>query len=163
MNKQFKQGPYQIVELKVTSAGTVQNFPDEPQLRNDGAQKIWIKMIELITVNVLGHSVSDSTIVNAPLTELIKATLVLYDRGWNKVYQLPLLLLNHMASDPAAFIPFTRDIREFNDLDRVDWNKSQVIFTNAPAPTYSIMLGVSYARQAIDQQTGKLAADTLEQ
>lgn len=156
MNNRFKQGPFQIVSTRITGAGQTVNLPDVPQLRNDSNQRITIKMIEVITVNILGFDPNNTATVNAPTAELLKATLVLYDNGWNKVYQFPVLMLNHMASDPAAFIPYDWNRREFNDLNRVDWNKSQFVFVAAPTPTYSILLGVSYKREELNPQDGSI-------
>lgn len=153
MNNRFRQGPFEIVEIKVTSASQTLNFPDVPQLRNDTNQQIIVKAVELITDNVLQFSVSDNSLVCAPVSELSLATLVLYDRNWNKVYQMPLLFLNHMQSEWGNFIPFSEKIREFNDLDKVDWNKSQIVFVGIPTPSYSIMLGVDYERIILDPIT----------
>lgn len=155
MINRFRQGPFEIVEIKITTATQTVNFPDVPQLRNDANQAITIKAIEVVTDNVLTNSISDNTLVTAPVTELVKATLILYDDRWNKIYLMPLLFLNDVQSEWGNFIPFQQKIREFNDLRRVDWNKSQISFVAAPTPSYSIMLGVSYERQILDPITGQ--------
>ncbi len=159
MNTRFKSGAFQVVEIKITTAAETVNFPDVPQLRNDANQRIIIKGIELVTDNVLVNSVSDNTLVTAPVAELAKATLNLYDAGWQKIYQIPLLFFNHMQSEWGNFIPFSEKLREIDDFRRVDWNKSQIVFVAAPAPSYSIMLGVDYERQMMDPRTGQPTSD----
>lgn len=153
MNNRFKQSPYQLVSQVVTTTGQTVNLTDQPQLRNTQDQRIKIKMIEIITTDCLTFDPNNTGIAISPNAELQKATLVLYDNGWNKVYQLPLMMLNHLRS---ATTPANEYPREFNDLEKVDWNKSQIVFVTAPNPTpnYSIVLGVSYSREELNPQTG---------
>lgn len=149
----FKQGPSTLVEVQVTAntTGSQIVFPDVPQLRNDASQTISIRAIEIVTPATLTNAPSGAAV--SPITELQKAVLVLYSEGWNKVFQIPLLFLNHIQDSTPN--PFARTIREFNEMPKVDWNKSYINFMVAQTPTYSFLFNIDYTRQLIDSTTGR--------
>ena len=135
---------YEQIELQIpVGAPTKIMFPDLPNLRNQTDQAITIKDMEIITATVMPTTPNGAT--NAPIAELKKAVLVLYVNGEESIYRIPLLKLNRI-NDLAN--PYQEQWESFDDLKNVDWSKSYVLFSSAPAATpYSIVFGVSYLKQ----------------
>lgn len=134
---------YEQIELQIpTGAPTKVMFPDLPNLRNQTDQKIIIKFLEVITATVMPTTPNGAT--NAPIAELKKAVIVLYNSGEESIYRVPLLKFNRI-NDFAN--PYQQQWESFDDLQDVDWAKSYLLFASAPANTpYSVLLGVSYLR-----------------
>lgn len=137
---------FALIELKVTANGRqLMQFDDQPQLTTLIDQNIKILGIEVFSDAVLPIAPSGNT--TAPLAELQKATLVLIDDDKQRVYQYPVLGLNRIYSDPAAFIPHQNDLQLFDNLQKIAWTKSGCQFTaiTANAP-YSILFGIHYEK-----------------
>lgn len=136
---------YEQIELQIpVGAGTKVPIGDQTNLRNQSGQAIIVRDIEVITAAVLPTTPNGAT--NAPLAELKKAVLVLYVNGEESVQRIPLLKLNRI-NDGAS--PYQEQFESFDDLRNVDWSKSYILFSSAPATTpYSILLGVSYLKLA---------------
>lgn len=134
---------YEQIELQIpVGAPTKVMFPDLPNLRNQIDQSIVIKDMEVITDTVMPTTPNDAT--NAPIAELKKAVVVLYNSGEESIYRIPVLKLNRINDGTN---PFQQVWESFDDLRNVDWSKSYVLFSSAPANTpYSILFGVSYLK-----------------
>jgi hypothetical protein len=134
---------YEQVELQIpTGAPTKVMFPDLPNLRNQTDQKIIVKFLEVITATVMPTTPNGAT--NAPIAELKKAVVVLYNSGEESIYRVPLLKFNRINDFANPFQPVWENL---DDLQDVDWAKSYLLFSSAPANTpYSVLLGVSYLR-----------------
>lgn len=139
------RGPSELVEIQVQTNGQQRvPFPDVQQLRSLVNQKIIMKEMRLITVDVLTNApVSGS--VNAPVAELQKMTLVIYCEGWEKGHNIPALVLNDVNNTAPHRFSGTR----FNNWADVDWSKSFIQFSNgtvsAGAP-YSVLIDVVYEK-----------------
>lgn len=141
---------YTLVEVPVTSNGLTQiNIPDQPMLKSYSDHRVIVKTIELIPDKVLSKAVLSGN-TNAPRSELLKASLVLYCDGWEREQNVPLLRLNAFNdSDSAAAttIPFVSKFTAFENLKSVDWTKSRIQFSNGQSSagsTYSFVFGVQY-------------------
>lgn len=127
-----------------SGAPTKVMFPDLPNLRNQTDQAIVIKDVEIFTATVMPTTPNGAT--NAPIAELKKGVLVLYNNGEESIYRIPLLKLNRIND---LTNPFQEQFESLDDLRNVDWAKSYVLFSSAPASTpYSIVFGVSYLKLA---------------
>ena len=141
---------YTIVEVPVTANGLGQvPIPDQPMLKSFAGHIVVIKSIELITAKVLTNApLSGNT--TAARAEIIKASLVLYSDGWEKLQYFPLArLIAARDSDSlaATTIPFSPNTPAFENLRSVDWTKSYVKYSNtlvSAAATYSFVFGVQY-------------------
>ncbi len=145
---------FALIELQVQANGRgLVQFTDQPQLTTLIDQNIKILGIELFADNVLPIAPSGNTV--APLAELQKAVLVLINDDKQRVYQYPVLGLNRVYSDPAAFIPHVMDLQLFDNLQKIAWTKSGCEFTAATANApYSILFGIHYEKlegQAVKQ------------
>lgn len=142
------RGPSQLVEIQVTQNGLSRvPFPDVPNLRSQIGQNIIIKGIRLITDSVLTNG-PISGLTNAPLTELVKASLVIYSEGWEKGQMIPLLTLNDMFAEGTG-IPYRRTATKFNDWKNFDWSKTFVQYSNGlvtAGASYVICLDVEYQK-----------------
>lgn len=149
------RGPSQLVEIQVTQAGITRvQLPDVQQLRSQVGQDVIIKAVRLITPKVLTNG-AISGFVNAPLTELVKISLVLYAEGWEKGHLIPLLVLNDVNDSDATAattIPFRNKTTRFDNWKNVDWSKSYLQFSNGTAAvlpagaSYVVMLDVEYTK-----------------
>ena len=141
---------YTTVEIPVTANGLTRiAIPDQLMLKSYPGHTVVIKAIELISVKVLTRALLNA-MANAPLAEVIKAALVLYCEGWEKVQYLPLARLNpvHDADSTAATtFPFIEQAQTFENLKALDWTKSYVQFGNGAVSansSYAFMLGIQY-------------------
>lgn len=136
---------FQQIEIPVpVGAGTKVMIPDQPQLRIQADQRIFTQKIELYTATVIPVSPNGNT--NAPSAELIKGVLVLYVKGEERVYRIPLFALNEINDFTN---PHKQFVEEFDNLE-IDFAKSYIQYSSAPAVTpYSILLGIKYSRQLI--------------
>lgn len=134
-------GLFQSVEVPVNAgASTKVMIPDQPQLRIQKGQRIYIQGIEVFSDVV--SPTSPNGVANATLAELQKGSLCLYVKGEEKIYRYPLLALvgiNDLAT------PFRFELPEFADLE-VDWAKSYIQYSSAPVPAYVVLLGIQYSR-----------------
>lgn len=136
-----KIGLFQEIEIPVNvGAGTKVMIPDQPQLRIQKDQRIFIQAIEVFSI--ITSPVSPNGVANATLAELQKAVLSLYIKGEEKIYRYPLLALVGINDGTT---PFRFQLPEFDNLE-VDWAKSYIQFSSAPVPTYVILLGIQYTR-----------------
>jgi hypothetical protein len=141
---------YTTVEIPVTANGLTRiAIPDQLMLKSYPGHTVVIKAIELISVKVLTRAMLNA-MANAPLTEVVKAALVLYCEGWEKVQYLPFARLNpvHDADSTAATtFPFIEQAQTFENLKALDWTKSYVQFGNGAVSansSYAFMLGIQY-------------------
>lgn len=134
---------YEQIELQIpVGAPTKVMFQDLPNLRNQADQSIVIRDIDLTLVTVVPVTPNGGT--NAPIAEIKKAVLVLYNNGEESIYRIPLLKLNRINDFANPFQPIWESL---DDLKNVDWSKSYILFSSAPANTpYTILLGVSYLK-----------------
>lgn len=137
-----KTNLFQLIEIAVTAASTQRIYlGDQPQLRQQAGQTISI--LKILTYPPAVMSVTPSGATPAPVTELAKATLVLYSESEEKVFQLPLLSLVEAQN---ASSPFVDEVTEFDSL-KVDFAKSYIQMGSAVAGApYSFALGISYKR-----------------
>lgn len=136
-------GLFQEIEIPVpVGAGSKVMIPDQPQLRIQKDQKIQVQGVEVFTDVV--SPVSPNGATNAPATELAKASLVLYIKGEEKIYRYPLLALIGINDGTN---PYRQELPSFDNLE-VDWAKSYIQYSSAPAATpYVVLLGIQYTRQ----------------
>lgn len=141
MCNKSKIGLFQEIEIPINvGAGTKVQIPDQPQLRIQKDQKIFVQRIEVFTAVISPKSPNGVT--NAPTAELAKAVLCLYVKGEEKIYNYPLLALIGINDGTN---PFRFELPEFDSLE-IDWAKSYIWYSSAPAPTYSVLLGIQYTR-----------------
>jgi hypothetical protein len=151
------RGPSELVEIPVTVAGVSRvAIPDIQQLRSQEGQRIIIKWIRFITVEVLSNGVITG-FVNAPITEAVKISLVLYCQGWEKGHYIPLIALNDIVKPTTGVFPYKRSQSDFDSWINVDWSKSFLQYSNgtggvvlAGAAPYVVMLEVGYLK--VDSQ-----------
>lgn len=141
---------YQAIEVTIPGmsggqTGTIFNFQDQPYLRPDSAD---IVAIETYTINTLTNgTVSGTPVASVAITKT--ASLTLYGgkndtasgrpiKQGNQIIQaVPVLKLNNIQN--ASTDPFTREIFKLNEIV-VDWTKSYVQLSAAPANTTNICL-----------------------
>lgn len=146
------RGPSQLVEVPVTTNGAQKvKLPDVQQLRSQEGQTIIIKAIRLIPFKILARCMT-LNLVNAPLAELQKISLVIYCEGWEKAQMIPLFVLNDFADGDAAAataVPYRNKATRFNNWRNVDWAQSYLLYSNgtvsANAP-YGVMFDVEYIK-----------------
>lgn len=142
----------QLVEIPVTSNGLTRiPIPDQQQLRSLANRTVIIKGIRLITNIVLSNAPLTGGI-NAPNTELVKMSLVLYSLGWERGQLIPLFVLNDVSGDGTG-VPFRFHPTKFNNWRNVDWTKSYLQFSNGQSSAgspYTVLFDVEY--QKIDAQ-----------
>lgn len=146
--QQEPRGPSQLIEVAVPTAARQRvPFPDIQQLRSTTTQRIIIKGLRLITDDVLTNGpVTGNT--NAPLTELVKISLVIYCEGWEKAQFIPILVLNDMAT-PAGTNPYRFNSTRFNNWENVDWTKSYLQYSNGTSTAdtpYCVMIEAEYIK-----------------
>lgn len=157
------RGPSQLIEIPVTANGLSKiTFPDIANLRNQSDQIIIIKAIRLITDDVLSNAPTIGGI-NAPYTELIKISLVLYCEGWEKAQLLPILTLNDMFTEGSG-VPYRQLQTKFDSWRNLDWNKSFMQYSNGTVTAgspYTVILDVEYVKMMKEKndqgiETGRL-------
>jgi hypothetical protein len=133
------RGPSQLIEKIV--------LPDVQQLRSQVGQVIIVKAIRLIPPAVLTNAPTIGG-VNAPLTELVKISLVVYCEGWEKAQLIPILTLCDQFIEGSG-TPYREKTTRFNNWRNVDWSKSYLQYSNG-TPTagtpYSVLLEVEYIK-----------------
>lgn len=135
----------QLIEIPVPNNGVQRvNFPDVQQLRSLVNQRIIVKEMRLITVDVLTNAPVGGQPV-APTAELQKISLIIYCEGWEKAQAMPILILNDVQNTAPHRFQGTR----FNNWANVDWSKSLIQFSNgtvsAGAP-YAVLIDVVYLK-----------------
>lgn len=136
---------YQTIELTVPAAslGPV-TFVDQPLLRNQNDQRIWIKNIELFTVTTYKNSQATNAVVGFPVADVAKGVLVLTVNGVLKVNKIPLAKLIRVNDQTNSYQPW---ITTFNTLENVQWNECSVIFSSATANAVCVMaFGITYIK-----------------
>lgn len=142
------RGASQLIEIAVpqNGLGKVQ-LPVVQQLQNDTTQKVIIKALRLVTVDVLAMAPTLGG-PNAPLTELVKMTLTLYSEGWEKGQLIPILALNDTFTEGSG-MPWRVHTTRLDDWINVDWNKSFIQFNNGTVSAgtpYNVILEAEYLR-----------------
>lgn len=150
------RGPSILVEVPITDTRQKVQLPDVQELRSTTATTIIIKAIRLLTIKVLANGII-SNLPNAPLTEMINATLTLYSQGWLKGQNIPILVLNDVNDSDAttaSTIPFRNRATKMADWKNVDWPKSFIQFANSftPTPSYVFILEVEYLKLDANDQ-----------
>lgn len=142
------RGPSIMVEIPVSANGRGRvALPDVAQLRSTANQRIILKSIRLITLDVLSNGPLTGA-ANAPLTELQKMTLTLYAEGWEKGQTIPLLPMNDVEV-PGGTFPHVYTQTNFNNWSAVDWPKSYIQFANGTVSAgtpYVVLLDVQYVK-----------------
>jgi len=142
------RGPSQLIEIQVTQNGLSSvTLPIVQQLVSDTEQKIVIKGLRLVTLPELAVG-PQSGLANAPLTELQKISLLLYSEGWQKGKNIPILALNDTFTEGSG-IPFRNKPTKLADWTRVNWNKSELIYSNGTVvvgASYCVIFEVDYIR-----------------
>ncbi len=144
------RGPSILVEVPITDTRQKVQLPDVQELRSTVGQTIIIKAIRLLTIKVLANGII-SNLPNAPVAEMINATLTIYSQGWLKGQNIPILVLNDVNdsdSTAATTIPFRNRATKFADWRNVDWPKSFIQFANnfTPTPSYVFIFEVEYLK-----------------
>lgn len=122
----------ELVEIPVANGASSAVIPDQPQLRNQGGEKIVITAIRLITDKVLAFAPTLGT-ATTPLADLKNMALILYSDGWEKGHNIPVLSLNDVNdsdSTAATTIPFVNSLPSFGNWNDIDWNKSKLVFAS---------------------------------
>lgn len=143
------RGPSILVEVPVLTNGQGRvTLPDVPQLRNTTDQIIIIKAMRIITADTLSRAPIGGQVA-APLAELQKLSIILYAEGWEKGQNIPLLVLNDVAT-PAGNIPYRQNPTKFSSWRNVDWNKSYIQYSNGTTGSantpYSVMFDIEYVK-----------------
>lgn len=139
-----------LVELPVAVNSQMWvNFPDQPDLTTLIDQQIDILGIELIINSVLSNGPSGN--INAILTEMQKATLVLVNDDKKRVYEFPVLTFNRMRNLTGGVEqPNQQDLQLFSDLSKIAWTKSGIQFLVPPAfagsVPYSFLFQIHYSK-----------------
>lgn len=139
---------FQLVELIIPAAtagaGAQVNFDDQPLLRTQEGNRVYIQAIEVFAANALATMPSGNTVI--PAAQLRNATLTLSVNNFFQIKQLPLVRQNVIYADPAAFFAYTPNIFEFENLSDVIWTESFVQFSASPAGAvpFSVLFGVHY-------------------
>lgn len=142
------RGPSQLIEVPVTTNGLNKiQLPDIQQLRSTQDVKVILKGLRLITDNVLTHAPLGGQ-PTAPLTELVKMSLVIYCEGWEKGQIIPLLVMNDVAGDGTG-VPFRYNSTRFDNWVNVDWSKSYLLYSNTTTSAgtpYSVLFEAEYVK-----------------
>lgn len=145
------RGPSQIIEIPVSAGATSPiKFPQTQELMSDDTKTIIIKGMRVITDKVLTDAPLTGGPV-APLTELVKLSVVIYAEGWLKGQMIPILTLNDVAdadSANATAIPYRTRTTRFSNWRRVEWNKCLLVASNGTVlvPPYTVVIEVEYER-----------------
>lgn len=141
------RGASYLIEIPVTVVGNSVPLPLIQELTSDTTQNVVIKSLRLVTDAELTNAPTIGGI-NAPLTELQKISLLLYAEGWQKGYLIPLVSLNNTFTEGSG-IPFRDKTTKLNNWQRVEWNKSKLIYSNGTPSAgvpYTVILEVEYQR-----------------
>jgi hypothetical protein len=134
---------FESVEIPVSNAGSTKiYFPDQPQLRIQPGQRIYITDMEIFTDLVAAKTplLQNNT---APSAEITKAVLALYIVNEERIHWVPLWKLNRINDGTN---PFQQQWESLADLE-VDFSKSYVQLSSAPANfPYAFYFGVQYKR-----------------
>jgi len=150
------RGPSQLIEVPVTMAGRQRiNFPDVQQLRSTVDMRIIIKSMRLIPLAVLSNAPTIGG-QNAPDTELVKMSLVIYCEGWEKAQLIPVFILNDTNCGSGSTTPHRVASTKFANWQNVDWTKTYLQLGNGTSTVlpggdpYNVIFEVEYLR--IDAQ-----------
>lgn len=142
------RGPSQLIEIPVRAQVVSKvTIPDIQQLRSMVGQVIIIKALRLITASVLANAPTVGG-VNAPDTELVKISLVLYCEGWEKAQLIPIFTLNDMFTEGSG-TPWRAKTTRFDNWKNVDWSKSFLQYSNgtpSSGAAYTVILEAEYVK-----------------
>lgn len=142
------RGASQLIEVPVTVAGTTKVvLPVIQNLQNQVNVNVVIKALRVIpnTVLALAPTLGGA---NAPLTELVKMSLVLYAEEWEKGQLIPLLTLVDTFTEGSA-IPWRAKTTRLDNWRNVNWGKSYVLYSNgssAAGTPYNIIFEAEYVK-----------------
>jgi hypothetical protein len=145
----FKGDKFQLVELNVVAnatAGSRIYFQDQPQLRSQSGQLIYIDSITPLSSAVLPVAPSSQNPV-VGRADFINAVLTLNVDGKEDRLYIPLSELNPIDADTALpSVPYVRERLVWNNLYKVDWTKSYIQLSQVAtlAPPFSYVFGVWY-------------------
>lgn len=144
---------FTLVELFVgaTVAGNGAQVPfnDQPLLRTQQGQKVYIQAIETFSDQAFAQTASGNLV--APAAQIQNALLTLSVNNFFQIKQVPLARINNIWGDPANFVPFTENIMVFDNLTDVIWTESYLEFGQSPAGAvpFSFLFGVHYSLQPV--------------
>lgn len=148
------RGPSQLIEIPVPALAVQRvQIPDIQQLRSQVGQTIIIKAIRLIPATLLTNAPTIGG-VNAPLTELVKISLVIYCEGWEKGQLIPILTLCDTFTE-ASGVPFRPRTMMFDNWKNVDWSKSYLQYSNGTPSSglaYTVVLEAQYVKLDANNQ-----------
>jgi len=142
------RGPSQLIEVLIPAQLTSNvTLPVIQNLQNDVNQIVILKALRVIPDTVLSRGPLQG-FVNAPLTELIKISLVLYSQDWLKGQLIPLLTLVDTFTEGSG-IPWRNRTARFNDWQNVDWGKSFLQYSNGTqsiGTAYEVIFEAEYQK-----------------
>jgi hypothetical protein len=126
------RGASQLIEVLIPAVGTArQLLPVIQNLQSQTNVDVILKAFRLIPPTVLTNAPT-LTGVNAPLTELVKMSLVLYSEEWEKGTLIPLCTLIDTFTEGSG-VPWRTKTTRFDDWRNVNWGKSYIQFSNGLA------------------------------
>lgn len=142
------RGPSQLIEIPVPAQVVSQvQLPTIQNLQNQTDQIIIIKAMRIIPNTVLANGPVQG-FTNAVLTEIQKASLVIYSQGWIKGQLIPLGTLIDTFTEGSG-IPWRPRTARFDSWTNVDWEKSYIQYSNSTPSSgaaYTFILEVEYQK-----------------
>jgi hypothetical protein len=144
----FKASKTVLVEVIIPATAVSPGrfpFTDQPFLRTDNEKTVIIDAIENFSNQALAIS-PISTQPVSPVAAIANAVLTLNVEGFEDFQSIPLASLGRVNSDTGAtFVPFVNDLFAFNEVKRINWQKSYIQLVAAPvAPPFSYLFQVYY-------------------
>lgn len=145
------RGASQLLEIPVTASGSQRvYFPDSQQLRSLANQQIIVKAMRLVPLYALSGGMLNA-LPNAPQSELVNMSLVIYSEGWEKGQYIPIYTLNDFStSNTTDAHRYTAT--KFNNWFNVDWPKSYIQYANGTQSNigetagYVVLLDIEYLK-----------------
>lgn len=142
------RGPSQLIEVAVPAqVVSVVQIPVIQNLQNQTDQIVIVKAIRVIPDSVLTNGPVQG-LVNAPLAELQKASMVIYSENWIKGQLIPLCSLIDIFTE-ASGIPWKSRTTRLDSWRNVDWGKSFIQYSNGTPSsglTYEFIFEVEYQK-----------------
>lgn len=142
---EIKTTKYQLFEVPVPATATAGQriyIGDQPQLRSQSGQAVYIQSIETFTTSAQAKS-PFSALTTALPADLINAILVINVGGYEDLQGIPLVLLNRIQNATPGQ-SFCQDLFGISDLYKVDWTKSYIQLNAAPSGAIAYLFGVRY-------------------
>lgn len=144
---------FTLVELAIPATlagnGAQQPFQDQPLLRTQQGQKVYIQAIETFSDQAFAQLANGNTVATA--AQIANSLLTLSVNNFFQIKQVPLARLNNIWAEAGNFVPFTENILCFDNLTDVIWTESYVEFGQSPAGAvpFSFLFGVHYSLQPV--------------